>query len=147
MANYQNNIRYGRQTNMRQMRPSCGNFGTSPASCPESGTGCNMARSMPGSGGDCGVPFSGSRSDTRCSTPVSTAKTDAGCNTAERRAGRRSDCGCGRKEDPLYDMPLAMAYVPWQNWHEIYDICEGFQSGTIFEELNKPFLGKGGRKR
>lgn len=37
--------------------------------------------------------------------------------------------------------PLAMAYVPWQKWQNIYDPDKGFQCGTIFEELNLPFLG------
>ena len=45
------------------------------------------------------------------------------------------------------DMPIAMAYVPWQMWQDIYDAEKGFQCGTIFQELNKPFLGKGGVKR
>ena len=42
---------------------------------------------------------------------------------------------------------LAMAYVPWQRWQEIYDVCDGFQRGTIFRELDKPFHGKGGCNR
>lgn len=51
------------------------------------------------------------------------------------------------KRDTLEDMPLAMAYVPWQTWDNIYDTEKGFQCGTIFQEMNLPFLGKGGRKR
>ncbi|MEE1085772.1 MAG: spore coat associated protein CotJA [Schaedlerella sp.] len=50
------------------------------------------------------------------------------------------------KED-LSTMPLAMAYVPWQKWCNIYEICKGFQRGTIFGELDKPFLGRGGCNR
>ena len=49
--------------------------------------------------------------------------------------------------DPLQNMPLAMAYVPWQNWRNLYDIHKGFTRGTIFEELDKPFYGKGGCNR
>lgn len=45
------------------------------------------------------------------------------------------------------DKALAMAYVPWQTWRNIYEIEKGFQCGTIFQELNLPFLGKGGIKR
>ncbi len=37
-----------------------------------------------------------------------------------------------------------MAYVPWQRYLEPYPVCKGFIRGTIFEELDKPFLGKGG---
>lgn len=51
------------------------------------------------------------------------------------------------KHDVLEDMPLAMAYVPWQTWRNIYDTEKGFHHGTIFQELYLPFLGKGGVKR
>lgn len=44
-------------------------------------------------------------------------------------------------------MPIAMAYVPWQKWQKLYEPCKGFQRGTIFEELDKPFFGKGGMRR
>ena len=40
---------------------------------------------------------------------------------------------------PLDKMPVAMAYVPWQNWSETYDLNKGFKIGTIFPCLNKPF--------
>lgn len=46
--------------------------------------------------------------------------------------------------DELSGMPLAMAYVPWQEWQNIYEAEKGFHCGTIFEELNKPFCGIGG---
>lgn len=34
-----------------------------------------------------------------------------------------------------------MAYVPWQYWHRVYDLEKGLACGTIFPELDKPFLG------
>lgn len=46
--------------------------------------------------------------------------------------------------DTFEDMPLAMAYVPWQTWQNIYDAEKGFCNGTIFQELNLPFEGVGG---
>lgn len=39
---------------------------------------------------------------------------------------------------------LAMAYVPWQEWRNIYEPGKAFCRGTIFEELDKPFYGVGG---
>lgn len=48
------------------------------------------------------------------------------------------------QDDMLEGMPLAMAYVPWQNWRKIYEPEKAFHRGTIFEELDKPFLGRGG---
>lgn len=46
--------------------------------------------------------------------------------------------------DPLAGMAVAMAYVPWQYMNETYEPDKALQCGTIFPELNKPFLGKGG---
>lgn len=43
------------------------------------------------------------------------------------------------------NVPLAMAYVPIQEFSTVFDLCEGLKNGTIFPELYKPFLGsKGG---
>ena len=53
---------------------------------------------------------------------------------------------CGRDARQLSDLPVAMAYVPWQEWYGIFDLEKGFCCGTIFEELNKPFTGPGGRR-
>ncbi len=52
----------------------------------------------------------------------------------------------GRPDNPdsLAGMAIAMAYVPWQFMHETYEPEKALQCGTIFPELNKPFLGKGG---
>lgn len=35
---------------------------------------------------------------------------------------------------------LAMAYVPMQEWERPYELDVGFQRGTIFPSLDKPFL-------
>ncbi len=36
---------------------------------------------------------------------------------------------------------LAMAYVPYQPWENIYDSDIALSRGTIFQGLDKPFLG------
>ncbi len=38
-------------------------------------------------------------------------------------------------------MVLAMSYMPMQIFKDMYDVHEGFKSGTVFPELDKPFLG------
>lgn len=38
--------------------------------------------------------------------------------------------------------PIAMAYVPWQEWKPIYELDKAFEIGTIFPVLNKPFEGR-----
>jgi hypothetical protein len=42
------------------------------------------------------------------------------------------------------DTPLAMAYVPFQKFGEIYEPEVAFNMGTLYKELNKPFLGSAG---
>lgn len=59
----------------------------------------------------------------------------------------RMDCLRMDEQSTIKNMTLAMAYVPWQTWRDIYDAEKAFCRGTIFEELDKPFLGKGGVKR
>ncbi|MCI8623852.1 MAG: spore coat associated protein CotJA [Provencibacterium sp.] len=35
-----------------------------------------------------------------------------------------------------------MAYVPFQKWGMLYDEEVGMQRGTIFKQLDKPFIGE-----
>ena len=37
---------------------------------------------------------------------------------------------------------LAMVYSPPQEWRAIYPVGEAIDKGTLFSELDKPFLGK-----
>lgn len=47
------------------------------------------------------------------------------------------------KESDLRELPLAMAYVPWQHLDRIYEnLEEALCVGTLFSELNKPFQGR-----
>lgn len=67
------------------------------------------------------------------------------------------DCGCtnaesSRVSEIYYHLaeaqaPLAMAYVPYQQWESTYDLCTALQVGTVFPCLHKPFCGKGGSCR
>lgn len=38
---------------------------------------------------------------------------------------------------------VAMAYVPWQNLHTVYEPEGGLCRGTIFPELDKPWMPGG----
>ena len=44
-----------------------------------------------------------------------------------------------QRPDPLSSMPLAMAYVPWQRWQQVYPVEKAMNRGTIFPDLDKPF--------
>ena len=67
--------------------------------------------------------------------------TDYGRYSSTQYVSRPQATPCCDREDSLDGMPLAMAYVPWQHWNKIYDLEKGLEVGTIFPELNKPFLG------
>ena len=62
-----------------------------------------------------------------------------------------SSCGCAvqrpmqpdrenTQKDCLSDMSIAMAYVPMQRWNQVYDMSRGLTRGTIFPELDLPFV-------
>lgn len=74
----------------------------------------------------------------------------------ERRQSCRADdfyddefgCCCGYDEEPydyndqlFRDQPIGMAYVPRQRWKCPMKREEGFEKGTIFHDLYKPFKG------
>lgn len=51
---------------------------------------------------------------------------------------------CNRPD--MDKFPVGMAYVPWQHWNEQYDLQKGLKRGTIFPELDLPFMGMRGGK-
>ena len=53
--------------------------------------------------------------------------------------GERSSA-VGRDSWGLIDYPLASMFAPLQEWRSIYDLEGGFDRGTIFKELDLPFL-------
>ena len=42
----------------------------------------------------------------------------------------------------LKDLPLTMAYVPFQDIEGVYSNDEALKAGTLFPNLDKPFLGR-----
>jgi len=56
-----------------------------------------------------------------------------------RRAADNDRYDSCEKKDMNYK--LGMVYSPYQEWQNIYDCDRGFEAGTIFAELDKPFLG------
>ena len=51
---------------------------------------------------------------------------------------------CSDNTSNISRQVLAMAYVPIQKFQCLYDPPKGLHAGTIFAELDKPFLGTGG---
>lgn len=62
--------------------------------------------------------------------------------SAERSCGCRTDSNCQTSE-----YVVGMAYVPWQYFSTVYDPDKALEVGTIFPELDKPFLGGRGMMR
>lgn len=65
--------------------------------------------------------------------------------------GMQNEMECSRcRDEASYirpDFAIAMAYVPWQQFGGLYEPEKGFETGTIFSELDKPFLGRRGMLR
>lgn len=77
---------------------------------------------------------------------------NCGC---QNRANMTSNCACNQNcgengsvarcpemvNDPLCGMPLAMAYVPWQRFENLYEECTAIYHGTLFRDLDLDFYG------
>lgn len=66
-------------------------------------------------------------------------------NYADSRQGCDCQCRAAQRQTaadpPEFGMPLAMAYVPWQQWEEPYPCDMALLKGTIFPSLYLPFKG------
>ena len=58
---------------------------------------------------------------------------------------RKQDYDCFDEFLNLNAMPLAMAYVPMQQWNDLYKPKTAICEGTAFPDLNKIFCGVRGR--
>lgn len=69
-------------------------------------------------------------------------------NTRSEKTNRSGhsmdDSWCNNDFDTtmLKDLPLTMAYVPFQQIESTYDQDEALKAGTLFPNLDKPFLGR-----
>ena len=69
-----------------------------------------------------------------------------------RPAPCRETCSCKEEKkscasdmyEHLQHLEPAMAYVPYQEWCETFDLSCALKNGTIFPVLCKPFCGKRG---
>ncbi len=119
-------------------------------------TNCDCSNDMPQqSNTNCGC----SNDMTRQGNTDRSCNRDRQSNTDCQNRCRQNNCGMNGAEmeqmmrncqydpanscngDPLYGMPLAIGYVPWQRWCKTYEPHEGLANGTIFPELNLQFYG------
>ena len=101
------------------------------------------------SGGDCDcrpasatVSFTENRRNASCRRK-SIYNTERGCNVQRNTVSSRNGCVTvtdnrnGVSFNGNYS--LAMAYVPMQDFKNLFDLEEGFCEGTIFKDLRFPF--------
>ena len=55
--------------------------------------------------------------------------------------GGCAEAACN-KETTLSGYPIAMAYVPWQDYGNIYPLQQALRNGTMFQELDLDFAGR-----
>lgn len=54
-----------------------------------------------------------------------------------------SENSCNSYDQDSYPyQSVGMTYVPMQKWSRPIPLEEGFYKGTVFEDLDKPFLGR-----
>ena len=78
----------------------------------------------------------------RCPLPVGCDACDGGGKDDDNAS---LGCGSGTAAARwgIKGYPLAMVYAPLQEWRSIYDIDTALMRGTLFSELDLPFLGGG----
>ncbi len=62
--------------------------------------------------------------------------------TAGNRCCPHRECDLSHAQQ----LPLTMAYVPFQEWCNTYDTQTALRCGSLFPELNKPFMGSRGER-
>ena len=58
---------------------------------------------------------------------------EGACDVSHEESDHRATWG-------LEAFPLASVYAPLQSWKDVYDLDVGFTRGTIFKELDLPFV-------
>lgn len=74
-------------------------------------------------------------------TPAPSMPQNNGCMKDCCKKNNGCDADSSMHNDPLCGMPIGIGYVPWQQWEEIYDVCNALKAGTMFPSLNLPFYG------
>lgn len=78
-------------------------------------------------------------------SPAMDANRSHSCNSMSQKMDTGRSCA-GKVTGPhthnKFDKePLAMAYVPWQHFGELYPPCKALREGTAFPDLNQIFCG------
>jgi len=66
---------------------------------------------------------------------------ETGLETVTLPVCRNDNCCNGFECLDGNSVPLAMSYTPMQQFNNIYTPAEALKAGTLFADLDKPFLG------
>lgn len=110
------------------------NFGCGRMEKPQM-PGCNM-------GNNCGCAQNGGRFDNTTAPACGCGQCGNRNMQREKNQGscQKSCCENNYGCPCIEEMPIAMAYVPCQQWRGVCSGAEGIRQGTIFEDLVKPFV-------
>lgn len=127
---------FGNNTWRTYDRSACGCGCSYQRVAPRNACGCScQANLLQNTNCSCGNRVTVTRTGDGCKTTGTTVTRESGCNT---------DCNHGAADDGvLSGKSLASVYSPHQNFHQLYDPREGLCNGTVFCELDKPFLASG----
>ncbi len=67
------------------------------------------------------------------------------CTSCKEQYAKNEALSCSltkREKWGLKEYPLASVYAPLQEFRNLYRAEEGIRHGTIFKELDLPFMGK-----
>lgn len=134
--------------NMNHRGNACGNMNSSGDACGNMNRNRNSSGAMNPMRHNCGNMGSGRNNESnmeRRNCGCSERNEKKGCSCQENTQMKKCDEGCDRGKEPVDKMMPAMAYVPWQQWEDIYCMEEGFERGTVFAQLDKPFIGRSAR--
>ena len=132
-----NRSRQGNMQNQNRMnRNNCGcdNTPRTTDNC-----GCNEPRRTVD---NCGCNTTRTTETCGCNTPsgcVEPRRTADSCGCDHHPVSGTAGCNASRY-DQLSGMALAIAYVPWQTYCQLYDLEDALCNGTVFKELKKDFL-------
>ncbi|MBQ9983522.1 MAG: spore coat associated protein CotJA [Lachnospiraceae bacterium] len=90
-----------------------------------------------------------------CNSCCAKEEREGNCPERHEMKNRRVEVECVCQVNPVIschrhdemehlgcEFPVVMAYVPWQQWGDLYDIECGLMQGTIFKDLNFIFCGE-----
>lgn len=110
-------------------------YGRGGYACSGNQRGMNQRGTNTNRGNSCGCGNS---------TPNNTSEPTGSCGCGNSARNNSGNC-CKDENAHMRHMPVGMAYVPMQQWEQLYDPETALCQGTAFPELNLKFCGSRGK--